>query len=72
MPNEKTDSAGFATLNTDKERNASAVGDTTSSIGTPGDKHTAANTVDTATLLAAKSKKPGDNEEKSNDTSNNS
>ena len=60
MPNEKTDSAGFATLNTDKERSASAVGDTTSTIGTPGDKHTPANTVDTATQMAAKSKKPTD------------
>ena len=60
MPNEKTDPAGFSTLNTDKERNASAVGDTTSTIGTPGDKHTPANTVDTATKLAAASKKPTD------------
>lgn len=70
MPNEKTDSAGFATLNTDKERNASAVGDTTTTIGTPGDKHTAANTVDTATMLAAKSKKPGD-EDNTNEISTN-
>lgn len=63
MPNEKTDSAGFNTVNTDKERSESAVGDTTTSVGTPGDKHTPANTVDTATSLAAKSKKPenGDN-----------
>jgi hypothetical protein len=63
MPNEKTDSAGFATVNTDKERSESAIGDTTTSIGVPGDKHTAANTVDTATSLAANSKKPenGDN-----------
>lgn len=65
MPNEKTDSAGFATLNTDKERSAAAVGDTTTSIGIPGDKHAPANTVDTATLLAAKSKKP-DNEDNTN------
>jgi hypothetical protein len=60
MPNEKTDSAGFSTVNTDKERDKNAKGDPTTGIGVPGDKHTPANTVDTTTMLAAKSEKPKD------------
>lgn len=62
MPNEKTDSAGFVTVNTDKERDKSAKGDPVTGVGVPGDKHAPANTVDTATQMAALSKKPENND----------
>jgi hypothetical protein len=60
MPNEKTDSAGFATVNTDKERDRGGKGDAVNGAGLPGDKHTAANTIDTQTALAAASTKTKD------------
>ncbi len=62
MPNEKTDSAGFSTVNTDKERDKGSKGDPVTGVGLPGDKHSPANTVDTQTSLAAGSKKPGNND----------
>ena len=62
MPNEKTDSAGFSTVNTDKERDKGGKGDPATGVGLPGDKHVPASTVDTQVALAAKSKKPENND----------
>ena len=64
MPNEKTDSKGFATHNADKERDMAAKGGPTTSLGNPDDKHSVSRpySEDLQTQIAAKGKTKNNNQ----------
>jgi hypothetical protein len=69
MPNEKTDSNGYNTVNEDKERDAAAKGGPATSLGNPDDKHgiSAPYDSDLQTQIAskgAKDDKPADSRKK--------
>ena len=66
MPNEKTDSLGFSTENSDQQRDMAAKGGPTTTLGKADDKHVASTTAtsDTQTEIAA----DGDKEVKKTET----
>ena len=69
MPNPKTDNIGFNTVNDDQERDSSAKGGPSTTLGKPDDKHgiSAPYDSDLQTQIAAKGhkgKKPTDSKKK--------
>lgn len=72
MPNEKTDSKGFASNEADQERDMAAKGGPTTSLGKADDKHRVVSPYneDLQTQIAAKSKHKKEDQHNANNTEN--